>query len=73
MTLYKGFTFYFYDFVPRLYAWNTYLDMSFSICLTDIQVSFYTKLYGDYHQTLENTMKHWIDNYIENNNENNNT
>ena len=60
---YKGFTIYYYDYIPRIAAWNKDLDISFSNGLTDVEYIMYNKI-GDYKETLLNTMKWRIDQYL---------
>lgn len=61
--IYKGFTIYYYEYVPRIAAWNKDLDISFSNGLTDMEYVMYNKI-GDYKETLLNIIKSRIDQYI---------
>lgn len=60
---YKGFTIYYYEYIPRITAWNKDLDISFANGLTDVEYVMYNKI-GDYKETLLNTMKCRIDQYL---------
>jgi hypothetical protein len=63
---YRGFVLDFFDYVPRVYAYNEDLNMSFEIGLTDIQKEIYSKMYGedDWKTILTNSMKRLIDNWL---------
>ena len=63
---YRGFVLGFFDYVPRVYAYNEDLNMSFEIGLTDIQKEIYFKMYGEesWKTILTNSMKRLIDNWL---------
>ena len=60
---YKGFTIYYYNYVPRIAAWNTDLGISFANGLTDMEYVMYNRI-SNYKEVLLNTMKWRIDQYL---------
>jgi hypothetical protein len=69
MTTYKGFVLGFFNYIPRMYAYNESINISFGIGMTDIQKLAYDKMYGreSWKTILIDSMKHIINNYYNTN------